>query len=412
MKLTKREIDKITLPTQGQTFYWDEELKGFGLRATPSGMSYVVRGTVRGGGRRPRITLGRHGPFTPDMARAEARKALGEMERGIDRVRAAKAQQLAGVTLDAAYRAYVDSKKLSVNTLRDYASAMRIAFGDWATLPISRISGGMVSRRFDERSEAAPVQANQMFRFLRALLGWAMWKYAHDDGTPLIATNPCDILSKLKRWNRVQRRTRHVEQGRLASFVHALIHQPSDCPQRRATKDLCALLVLTGLRDQEGCGLRWADVDLQRRLITVRGTKNGKDHTLPVGPWLADRLGQRLVEVGGSPFVFPAENKEGHLRHHRKHVLALVKGSGVEFRLHDLRRTFASIVNHHLERSLSAYTIKRLMNHSSGSDVTAGYIQHPVETLRQPMEMVETFVLRSAGLQSPASVSEMFRKAA
>src|SRR4051812_46082377 len=80
MKVTKREIDKITLPAQGQKFYWDDALQGFGLRVTPSGISYVVQGTVRGGGRRPRITLGRHGPLSPDMARGEARKALGEME--------------------------------------------------------------------------------------------------------------------------------------------------------------------------------------------------------------------------------------------------------------------------------------------------------------------------------------------
>lgn len=60
---------------------------------------------------------------------------------------------------------------------------------------------------------------------------------------------------------------------------------------------------------------------------------------------------------------------------------------------------------------MSAYTVKRLMNHSSGGDVTAGYIQHPVETLREPMEMVERFVLRSAGMLESAPVLEM-RKAA
>jgi hypothetical protein len=33
---------------------------------------------------------------------------------------------------------------------------------------------------------------------------------------------------------------------------------------------------------------------------------------------------------------------------------------------------------------LSQYTIKRLMDHPTGGDVTAGYIQHPVESLREP----------------------------
>lgn len=411
MKLTKREIDKISLPAKGQLFYWDDDLKGFGIRVTPSGISYVARGTIRGGGRRPRITLGRHGPLTPDMARAEAKKALGEMERGIDRVQAARAQQMESVTLQEAYKAYIATKTLSPNTRYDYEKAMRLAFDDWRSEPLAKITGGRAKRRFDELSAKAPVQANQMFRFFRALCGWAMWQYAKEDGTPLMPANPCEILSKLKRWNHVQRRERHIEQSQMAAFINALEHHPDDCQQRRAVKDLCAMLVLTGLREQEGCGLRWADVDLDKHLITVRNTKNGKDHTLPIGPWLATRLQARRPEKNLPEYVFPANNKSGHLIHHRKHLLAIVKASGVEFRLHDLRRTFASIVNRHLERSLSQYTIKKLLNHSSGGDVTAGYIQLSVQDLREPMEMVERFVLRSAVMLESVPVMEL-RKAA
>jgi hypothetical protein len=80
--------------------------------------------------------------------------------------------------------------------------------------------------------------------------------------------------------------------------------------------------------------------------------------------------------------------------YHRKQVLAIVKTSGVEFRLHDLHRTFATIVNHYLERCLSAYTIKRLL-----------------ELLRPPMELVESFVLRSAGLADPLDVVALQRAA-
>jgi hypothetical protein len=68
-----------------------------------------------------------------------------------------------------------------------------------------------------------------------------------------------------------------------------------------------------------------------------------------------------------------------------------------------LRRTFASIVNHQLERSLTPYTIKRLLNHSSG-DITGGYIQFGVEDLREPMQLIESFVLRYAGLRRSAPV--------
>jgi integrase len=295
------------------------------------------------------------------------------------------------------------SKNVSAKTRRDYERAMRVACAPWRTVPLAKVTGGMIHRQFELVSRHGPVQANQMFRFVRALFGWAMWRYAHDDGTPLVPANPCQMLTKLKAWNPVRRRTRHVEQAQLPAFMTALVSHVEDHAHRRATKDLCALLVMTGLREQEGCRLRWSDVDLGRRIITVRHTKNGKDHTLPIGQWLAQRLAARCELAAGSEFVFPADTAQGHLIYHRKHVLALVKASNVEFRLHDLRRTFATIVEHHLDQKLSGYTIKRLLNHSDG-DVTAGYIQHPLEKLREPMEMVENFVLRSAGLLPSATL--------
>lgn len=409
MKLTKRDIDKLPRPTSGQRLYFDDDLKGFGLRITPSRLTYIAQGRVEG--RTVRVTIGQHGTWTPDMARIEARKVLADMDRGIDRNRQQRAERLAGVTLEEAYGEYIKAKPLAPNTRHDYERAMSGIFRPWRQQTLTAITGGIVSRLFEEESRRAPTQTNRHFRFLRALLGWAMWKYARDDGTPLYPANPCDILSKLKLWNHVHRRERHIEQAQLRPFLETLALATDDHGQRRDVKDLCVLLLLTGLREQEGCGLRWADVDLDRRLLTVRATKNGKDHTLPIGRWLASRIAERRPLTGKSPFVFPADNAKGHLLYHRKDVLALVRVSGVDFRLHDLRRTFASIVNHHLERSLSAYTIKRLMNHSSGNDVTAGYIQHPIEMLREPMEMVENFVLRSAGLQTRAAITAL-RKAA
>jgi integrase len=407
MKITKREIDRITLPTSGQVLYWDTELKGFGIRVTPKGISYVARSSVRGSTRRPRITLGRHGPLTPDMARVEARKALGEMAQGVDRIRVSKAQQLAAVTLDEAYNEYISIRSLASNTRHDYEKAMRLAFANWRNTPLAKITGGMVQRRFEEVSKRGPAQANQMFRFLRAVLGWAMWHFANEDDTPLIPANPCDILTRLKQWNPVRRRERHIAQEQLRPFMQAIEHNVDDSPHLRDTKDLCALLILTGLREQEGCRLLREDVDLNKRLITVRATKNGRDHSLPIGPWLARRLQERLSATTSSEYAFPAPNAAGHLLNHRKQVLAVVEASGVEFRLHDLRRTFATIVNHHLDHKMSGYTIKRLLNHSISGDVTAGYVQHPIEKLRQPMELVEDFVLRSASMMPSAVVHQL-----
>jgi hypothetical protein len=121
MKPTKREMDKLERPAAGQKLYFDDELKGFGVRLTPTRIPYGAQGRVAG--RTVRVPLGVHGPWTPDAARVEARKALADMGRGIDRNRQRKADRVAGVTLNEAYEAYLADRTLAENTRHDYERA-------------------------------------------------------------------------------------------------------------------------------------------------------------------------------------------------------------------------------------------------------------------------------------------------
>lgn len=393
-KLTKRVVDGTPHPERGQTFIWDGELKGFGLRVTPERKTYVAQARVNG--RTVRVTLGPHGPLTPDQARHEARRKLGELAKGVNLNRERRADRVRATTLTAAYADYRRSRTLTPNTLKDYDKAMRRGFADWTELPLTRISREMVERRFMELSEVSKSQANQMFRFLRAVLNFSMAKYHNADGDPLIPSNPCAQLSALKLWHRVERRTTYLQAHQLHDWMHALEHVPEDREHRKTVKDFCAFVLLTGCREQEAGKLRREDVDLVARTVTFHDTKNHRNHTLPIGEWLAGLLERRLAGlVAETPYVFPADNKEGHVKYHRKTILAIGRASAVTFTLHDLRRTFSTIVNHGLGRVFSPYTLKRLLNHAQ-SDVTAGYIQHGVEDLREPMEAVERYVLRQA----------------
>ena len=64
---------------------WDGDLAGFGLRVEASGAkTFFVRYRAEGGGRKaPRrfMTLGRYGALTPDEARNEARRVLGDLSQ-------------------------------------------------------------------------------------------------------------------------------------------------------------------------------------------------------------------------------------------------------------------------------------------------------------------------------------------
>ena len=84
-KLTKRTVD-ATRPDGRETFVWDEDLPGFGLRVFASGKkSYLVQYKLGGrGGRTRRMSLGLHGKLTPEEARKRATKLLAAVEEGAD----------------------------------------------------------------------------------------------------------------------------------------------------------------------------------------------------------------------------------------------------------------------------------------------------------------------------------------
>lgn len=84
IKLTKTVVDKIK-PVEGkdQTFYRDEQLKGFALRVTSSGVkSFVVE--TRVANKVKRITLGKYGQITAEEARKQAKHLLGQIAKGDD----------------------------------------------------------------------------------------------------------------------------------------------------------------------------------------------------------------------------------------------------------------------------------------------------------------------------------------
>ena len=85
-KITKRAVDSFS-PTQKVQFLWDKKLSGFGLRVTPQGRkTYLLQYRMEGGRSVPtrRYVIGPHGPLTPDRARKDAEKLLGDIRKGID----------------------------------------------------------------------------------------------------------------------------------------------------------------------------------------------------------------------------------------------------------------------------------------------------------------------------------------
>lgn len=116
---------------------------------------------------------------------------------------------------------------------------------------------------------------------------------------------------------------------------------------------LFAFLLLTGSRRGEAAGLRWEDVDLTRRLVTIRRSyeappKSGKARTVPISTELAAVLAEhRKRDPWGSAVVFPHPESGEQLTPGVKlgPILdAACTAAGVaRMRVHDLRHAHASL---------------------------------------------------------------------
>ena len=393
MKINKSNIDKLNF-TGKDTFYWDDDLKGFGIKVTKTQISYVIQDRNRKGNT-IRKKIGAINVFSPDEARKLAKQYLGELAQGIDIVSREKEEKVKCVTLQQAYEEYINIKHITESTKIKYERSMRLCFKDWANKALTNISREMIEKRFLEASKKSKSIANSDFRFLRAVFNFAMEKYVVN-GEPIIPSNPCNRLKAFKLWNKVPKRQNYVHPSQIKTFFLGLQHHEQDTECVKVVKNQCLFILFTGCRDQEAGTLKWSNVNFDLNTITFEHTKNHKEHILPIGKYLREFL-LKLKQNSNSQYVFPAQNKSGHVENQRKTVHHIAEISGIKFTLHDIRRTFASIANNHIT-GITNFTLKKLLNHSE-DDVTAGYIQFETEILRKPMQLIEDYILKQAGIK-------------
>lgn len=135
----------------------------------------------------------------------------------------------------------------------------------------------------------------------------------------------------------------------------------------------------------------------------IEDTKNHSNHTLLLTDFLYELLLKRKPKAK-IKYVFPNENDTGQMTDPKKQIARVVKESGVDISTHDLRRTFITIAE---SLDISAYALKRLLNHKMNNDVTAGYIITDVERLRVPRQKITDYVLRCVGLKQSAPVLQI-----
>jgi integrase len=390
LKLTKSAVAALPFREGQQAFYYDSILPGFGLRIGRTAKTYFAEKRV--GGRTRRVTIGRHNHLTCEQARRQAQKHLGAMAGSVDPNREKRALTIRGIVLGEAFTSYLESHQLRPNTVYNYRRVMNIAFGDWLGKPLRDITKQQVLKRHSQFGQChGPAYANQAMRILRAVYNFHSATAEDAMGDPVFPDNPVRVLSRSKSWFKVPRRETVIRPHELGPWLNGVIGLcHDDASSFDATvRDYLLVLVFTGLRREEAAGLRWDDIDLKGRTLTVPMTKNGTSHMMPLPDFLVSLLRKRRLNTPGE-FVFPGTGRTRYLVEPRKQMKKVSESCGVKFCLHDLRRTFISIAE---SLDISSYAVKRLVNHKVTGDVTAGYVVFGIERLRDPVTRIANVLL-------------------
>ncbi len=123
--------------------------------------------------------------------------------------------------------------------------------------------------------------------------------------------------------------------------------------------------ILSGLRQGEQFRLRWRDVDLENRLLTLEQTKAGHVQTAKLGTEEVEIL-WHLGTIEQSDYVFTTDPKGGPAnpnKFYKRHYLKIVRKLGLaDVTWHTLRHTYASRLA--MNRG-SSYDIATGLRHSS-----------------------------------------------
>jgi len=368
-----------------QNEYWDTETRRFGLRVSAKTKSFFI--LTRCAGVMTRVKVGVFPEMSVDDARKKAAKLLVDMADGIN-PNAVKKQALIerGKTLEELFKmkmATPKGQKLKATTRVFYEQTFKNHLAAWGKKLVKDITLQEATALHAAIGKHSTYSANAAIKILRGVLSF-------QESMDITYRNPLRFYGDAVGMFEESTRKNFIEELALPAWYQAVNNL-----NNVSARDYLLLLLFTGLRRNEGMGLRWQDINFDKSVITIPDTKNGKVLYLPIPSALFPILKDRWSIYGAGMYVFPSAGKSGHINSVQYVVKELVETPGVsDFQLHDIRRTFANAA---VKIGVPYQIVKWLLNHRSKGDVTDNhYVTHDIEFLRAPMEQIGAELLRMA----------------
>ena len=167
------------------------------------------------------------------------------------------------------------------------------------------------------------------------------------------------------------------------------------------------LIILTGMRREEACGLRWSEIDTGVHCVRLERTKTGRSMR-PIGEAAIAILHDLSKAKSSETWVFPNRDNSGSVDL-KKSIAAIFDAAGLkDARSHDLRRTFASIA---ADKGYSNSTIAELLGHARRGVTARHYIRRPDAALIAAADRTSAYIAAAIDQRkAPAEIVMLRRK--
>ena len=226
----------------------------------------------------------------------------------------------------------------------------------------------------------------------------------------MIQRNPMDKVSRpVPRKDEIREtETQSLTVEELQAVLNALNEEPLKW------RVLVYVLIDTGIRRGECCGLKWEDIDLEAQVITIRRNlcytpargvyvdtpKSGRIREVDIGPETTALL-RSLKEQSAGEFVFTQEGSPApmHPQSPTRYLKKLSARCGVpDLHPHKLRHTFASIA---ITAGADVASVSEALGHSDNAVTLRMYTHADTESRKRASQIFRNAIKKAGEFPQP-----------
>jgi len=352
VKLTTRSVANFEGDPYKDSWLWDAQILGFGLKVSKAGHRTFVYKFRSNEGRQRKRKIGDAKSMRMENARIEALKLQTKHAMGEEIIRKRQSRpitvsEFCDIYMKDYAKLYKKPKSIEEDE-RTIRLSIRPCLG-W--IPLTELERKDIARLHQSLADK-PYKANRVVALLSKMINLVQeWEMLPD------GKNPCRHIRKYKE----VAKERYLSKEEIVRLNEALDECEINWPVSQSVIDTIRLLMMTGCRLGEILKLEWSFVDFENARLNLPDSKTGKKTV-----WLGDNAVNYLRGItpkDNNPYVVTGQRRGSHLVNIQKPWRFVRKIADLDdVRLHDLRHTYASLA---VSQNLSLPIVGALLGHKS-----------------------------------------------